>query len=148
MLDPSQFIQLSEGKILLEEAVNEMKTSLNQQEISVKKSNTFGVGFMSLITAQSQELTFFEIEWNQYFQNVSNFHPESPLKFWKNCNLCSMFTLVAKKVLAIPASSAYVERLFSYAGLNKGKLRTSMVADIVEACILVYKHHTNRMCHI
>ena len=37
VLDPSQFIQLSEGKILLEEAVNEMKTSLNQQEISVKK---------------------------------------------------------------------------------------------------------------
>ena len=59
-----------------------------------------------------------------------------------------MFTPVAKKVLAIPASSAYVERLFSYAGLNEGKLRTLMVADIVEACILVYKHYTNRMYHI
>ena len=103
---------------------------------------------MSLITAQSQELTSFEIEWNQYFQNVSNFHPESPLKFWKNCNPRSMFNQVSKKVLAIPASSAYVERLFSYAGLNEGKLRTSMVADIVEPCILVYKHHTNRMYHI
>ena len=154
MLDPIQFIYLPEidifrEKKLLEEAFNEAKTTLNQQGISVKRNSTFGDGFTSLMTGQSQELTSsFEIEWNQYIKAVSNYHPESPLNFWVIYNPNSIFTIVARKILAIPASSAFVERLFSYTGLNEGKLRTFMAADIVEACVLVHNHHAKEMYQI
>ena len=75
---------------------------------------------------------------------MKNYHPENPLDFWKIYRDGTVFSEIARKILAIPASSAIVERLFSYAGINEGKLRTSMAPDIIKACIIVYNHHAKQ----
>lgn len=148
ILDPSELIKLDKdtinlGKLFLEEEYEITRNQLRQNDEPIRRSNSIGEGFLQAI-GETDEISSFELDWNTYLRTVKEHHPEDETLFWKKYHSGNVFDLVAKKILAIPASSALVERLFSYAGLNEGKLRTSMAADIVEACIMVYNHHTKK----
>ena len=54
-----------------------------------------------------------------------------PLDYWKNKHRFPLLKAGAKVVLAIPVSSAAVERLFSAAGLLLSKLRKRMLPALV-----------------
>jgi hypothetical protein len=60
-----------------------------------------------------------------------------PLEWWKNSDLH-----VARRYIAIPASAAEVERLFSYAGVFTGSVRRSNFKHSTLAA-QVYVKYTN-----
>lgn len=49
---------------------------------------------------------------------------------------------LAKKVLAIPATSAIVERLFSHAGFIINIRRTNLATKTVDAHVFLHKHYS------
>jgi hypothetical protein len=56
-----------------------------------------------------------------------------PLKWWlKNASRFPRVAAVAREMLAIPASSANVERLFSRSGLTCTDLRNNLDPELVE----------------
>lgn len=64
-----------------------------------------------------------------------------PLEFWKSSGKrYTLLSQVAKKVLAVPASSAHAERLFSTAGALKRSRRSRLKSATVEK-MLLYRDH-------
>ena len=94
----------------------------------IKSINSIGCDFADIFGEESRESSF-DIEWQQYIEIVKNYHPENPLDFQKIYRDGTVFSEIERKILAILAYSAIVERLFSYAGINEGKLRTYMAPD-------------------
>jgi hAT family C-terminal dimerisation region len=63
---------------------------------------------------------------------------KNPLEWWKNnAEYYALLAAVARKWLAVPASSAASERLFSAAGLVVTKKRTSLKAERVESLVFL-----------
>ena len=66
---------------------------------------------------------------------------DDPLMEWKLCgdkNVCPFLGRLARRVLAVPATSASPERLFSTAGNQMTKKRCGLTCDNLET--LVYLH--------
>ena len=67
-----------------------------------------------------------------------------PLHWWrKNEHRFPQIALVARRVLAVPATSVPSERIFSAAGLLINKLRNRLSSDIVDKIIFLNKNHVN-----
>lgn len=61
-----------------------------------------------------------------------------PLVFWKNnCNRFPVLSNIARKMLAIPASSAGVERVFSVTGCISRARRSKINAENVSRLLMV-----------
>ena len=58
-----------------------------------------------------------------------------PLDYWKNEHRFPLLKAGTKVVLAVPVSSAAVERLFSAAGLLLSKLRKRTLPAVVINCV-------------
>ena len=56
-----------------------------------------------------------------------------PLEYWRGVN--NVLSKVALQILAVPASSAPVERIFSHAGLILTAKRTKMKDDLLSALV-------------
>lgn len=64
-----------------------------------------------------------------------------PLEWWKNNESCfPKIPCVAKKVLAVPATSVPSERIFSAAGLLLNKLRNRLSSEMVDSIIFLNKN--------
>jgi hypothetical protein len=66
---------------------------------------------------------------------------DDPLMEWKLCgdkNVCPFLGLLARRVIAVPATSASPERLFSTAGNQMTKKHCGLTCDNLET--LVYLH--------
>ena len=66
---------------------------------------------------------------------------DNPLMEWKRCEakqLCPLLARLARRVLAVPATSASPERLFSTAGNEMTNKRTRLTCDNLET--VVYLH--------
>ena len=67
-----------------------------------------------------------------------------PLHWWrKNEHRFPQIALVARRVLAVPATSVPSERIFNAAGLLINKLRNRLSSDIVDKIIFLNKNHVN-----
>jgi len=65
----------------------------------------------------------------------------NPLEWWRlNVKFYPYLSMVAKRFLAIPATNASVERLFSVAGETISKKRTSLNQDTADS--LIFLHET------
>ena len=83
-------------------------------------------------------------EMNTYLQfkitnlKSTNDDRDDPLHFWREQeNILPNLSILAKKILCIPASSAAVERAFSSAGLVVSQRRTSLKPSLVNDIILI-----------
>ena len=66
---------------------------------------------------------------------------EDPLKWWKqNEHRFPQIAIVAKRVLAVPATSVPSERIFSATGLLINKLRNRLSSEIVDAIVFMNKN--------
>ena len=82
-------------------------------------------------------------ELNRYHQERSSLQNDPPLLWWKaNERRFPILSKIAKKVLAIPATSTPTERLFSTAGLICNKKRARLLAENVDT--LVFLHQNRR----
>ena len=65
----------------------------------------------------------------------------TPLKWWKeNAQKYPRLSLVAKKILAMPATSVPSERVFSTAGILVSKLRNRLSPVLVDNIIFLNKN--------
>ena len=63
---------------------------------------------------------------------------DDPLMEWKRCEakqLCPLLARLARRVLAVPATSASPERLFSTAGNEMTNKRTRLTCDNLETVV-------------
>lgn len=82
-----------------------------------------------------------EDEVKAYFSEKPPSKDSNPLAWWKaNCGRFPRMAKVARHMLAIPATSASSERLFSTAGLTVTKLRSSLKPENVRAILYLNKN--------
>ena len=82
-----------------------------------------------------------EEEVKAYFAGKPPFKDSNSLAWWKaNCQRFSRMAKVARHMLAIPATSASSERLFSAAGRTVTKLRSSLKPENVQSVLYLNKN--------
>ncbi len=83
------------------------------------------------------------LEVNEYFKIDTNIEePISPIDWWASLRgSFKHLSVLAARLLSIPASSASVERVFSQAGLTLSKLRTRLGTKQVENLFIIKYGH-------
>lgn len=77
-------------------------------------------------------------EIDQYLSEPRSPTTSCPLKFWEsNLNRFTILAKIARKYLAIPASSAGVERIFSISGWLSRARRASITSENISRLLLV-----------
>lgn len=80
-------------------------------------------------------------ELQRYRQELCSVDSGPPLQWWKaNCKRFPNLAKVAKKVLAIPATSTPTERLFSTAGLVCHKKRARLLPENVDKLVFLHEN--------
>ena len=74
------------------------------------------------------------LQFNTYLETDDS---DEPMQFWsKNRSTLNLLVGLAKRVLAVPASSAPIERVFSHGGIMLRPHRASMSSEVL--CKLVF----------
>lgn len=86
----------------------------------------------------------------RYYDLKANLEEEcTPLEWWKaHRGAFPILQHLAARYLAVPASSASCERVFSQAGLTLSKLRTRMAPDLFEALMTLKYQHQDSWCYL
>ena len=76
-----------------------------------------------------------------YFQERPIRRKDNPFCWWKgNSNRFSHLSILAKKFLAIPATSTPSERVFSVAGIVVDRKRCALTPEMVDALVFLHKN--------
>lgn len=114
------------------------KNEKSQEDPPVKRRKVFmllsEVAAGKAKSAVPASLDFFQELYSYVNQQFTDKELEiSPLSFWKsNWDRFPTLSIIARKVLGLPASSGSVERLFSVAGGIKRVRRSSIKVDTME----------------
>ena len=76
-----------------------------------------------------------------YFQERPISHKDNPFCWWKgsSCRFPCL-SILAKKFLAIPATSTSTERVFSIAGIVVDRKRCALTPEMVDALVFLHKN--------
>lgn len=88
--------------------------------------------------SEAPKATVLRCEVDQYLSEPRSPTTSCPLKFWEsNSNRFGVLSQIARKYLAIPASSAGVERIFSISGWLSRARRASISSENISRLLLV-----------
>jgi hypothetical protein len=94
------------------------------------------------IDSKDKDSTRNKPEFDEYLSVPLQNHTANPLEFWEqNEKRLPRMVILAKKYLAIPATSASPERLFSTAGAIGRDRRARISTSLMEKTLTVREHY-------
>jgi len=113
-----------------------------KEQNSLTRNNSEALGLFSILSKQSTSVSpSWKREITTYIQEDTLAGNSDPLDWWKvNERVFPILSKLAKRYLAVPASQAGTERIFSIAKDVMGEKRTSLQPDLFEALVLTSKY--------
>ena len=106
---------------------------------SKRQQRPSGIDFL-LSESPDKSETQDELELQSYLLDKSDLE-KSPLDWWADRETkYPQLSVIAKRVLAVPATSVPLERIFSSAGLIITKLRNRLSSEVVDQIIFLNKN--------
>lgn len=132
-------------KAMLSEMINDEEASNEFVELRTASPDEKGSGLFAEFQDKKfskkpkLQLNSFDIEIEKYLNGCAAISDQNVLEFWK-CSDLKLMKRLARYILAIPASSATSERLFSTSGIILNERRTRLKSSNLEKILFLNKN--------